>query len=84
MAEEKIAKIFGAFEAFNAIQQERIVSFLGAYICQSAGRDLGLAESFLLKLTETPQRLVLKRVFHVVCGYIFVRKAKEQLDSQFH
>jgi hypothetical protein len=30
------------------------VSFIGAYISQSAGKDLGQAESFLLKLTETP------------------------------
>jgi|APCry1669190731_1035312.scaffolds.fasta_scaffold206255_1 hypothetical protein len=51
--EEKFSRlVFANFEKFNFTQQERIVTFLGSYISQSSGKDLGLAEQFLLELTK--------------------------------
>jgi hypothetical protein len=70
------------------MQQDRVVEFLGAFISQSAGRDLGLAENFLIKLTQgqisDQQKQCLKDVFSVICRFIFVKKAREQLDQQFY
>jgi len=44
--------IFANISAFSRAQRDRIAEFLGSYIAQSSGRDIGSAESFLLKLTE--------------------------------
>lgn len=60
VAEEKIAKLFEQFDSLPKIQQDRFVIFLGTYLSQSSGKDLGMAESFLLKLTESPSKAVLK------------------------
>lgn len=51
--EDKFSKlVFSKISEFSDIQRERVVDFLGAYLSQCAGRDLGQAEPFLLKLTE--------------------------------
>lgn len=51
--EDKFSKsVFAKIADFSPIQRERIVDFLGAYLSQSSGKDLGQAEPFLLKLTE--------------------------------
>lgn len=52
-AEDKFTKlVFQNSQHFTKIQILRIVDFLGAYISQSAGRDLSQAEPFLIKLTQ--------------------------------
>ena len=86
LAEEKFSKcVFANYNTFTTLQQQRVVDFLGVYLSQSAGRDLGLSEPFLLKLTESAltegQKQALKKAFAVVCNFIYVKKAKEQLDS---
>lgn len=51
--EERFSRlVFSNFEKFNFLQQERIVTFLGSYISQSSGKDLGQSEQFLLELTK--------------------------------
>ena len=52
-AEDKFTKlVFQNCSHFTKLQITRIVDFLGAYISQSAGRDLSQAEPFLIKLTQ--------------------------------
>jgi hypothetical protein len=76
--------VFANFEKFNTLQQERIVAFLGSYISQSSGTTLGRSEQFLLELTKNKlsdiQRVALSQTFAVVCRFISVKKAKEDLD----
>lgn len=85
-AEDKFTRlVFQNCQHFSKLQIARIVDFLGAYISQSAGRDLSQAEPFLIKLTQGAlsllQKQLLKDVFAVVCRYVFVKKAKDQLDQ---
>ncbi len=87
--EEKFSRlVFNNYEKFNFLQQERIVIFLGSYISQSSGSTLGRSEQFLLELTKTKisdsQKTALNQIFAVLCRFISVRKAKEDLDQQFH
>ena len=84
-----MAKVFASFDALPGStpnlegsvlfgsSRERYLSFLGTYISQSSGKDLSLAESFLLQLTSTPHKKHIKQVFEVLCGYVYQKKAKE-------
>ena len=83
--EEKFTtQVFAKIANFSKLQKERVVEFLGAFISQSCGRDLAKAENFLIKLTQgeisDDQKQMLKDVFNVICRFIFVKKAREQLD----
>lgn len=80
--EEKFSKnVFARIQDFSQIQKERIIDFLGAYISQLSGKELGQAEPFLLKLKEgqisPEQKQALKDVFNVICRFVFVKKAKD-------
>lgn len=85
MEEKFTIEVFAKIGDFSKLQRERVVEFLGAFISQSCGRDLGQAENFLIKLTQGSMgeecKKALVDVFSVICRFIFVKKAREQLDS---
>jgi len=77
--------VFAHFEKFSFLQQERIVNFLGCYISQSSASNLGRSEQFLLELTKSTlsdvQEKALNQVFAVICRFVSIKKAKEELDK---